>query len=93
MDASRAGNTTGDERSTVAYQSQSGNEVVFTSFTTEKQVSRRSLMPTNKLEMKIHRPRMSKLKDFTHQATKSVLVTISGRIEVLCATVATTDAE
>lgn len=89
MDASRAGNTTGDERSTVAYQSQSGNEVK----ATEKQVSRRSLMPTNKLEMKIHRPRMSKLKDFTHQATKSVLVTITGRIEVLCAMLATTDAE
>lgn len=86
MDASRAGNTTGDERSTVAYQSQSGNEVK----ATEKQVSRRSL--SNKLEMKIHRPRMSKLKDFTHQATKSVLVTITGRIEVLCAMLATTDA-
>lgn len=89
MDAPRAGNTTGDERSTVAYQAQSGNEVK----ASEKQVSRRSLMPTNKLEMKIRRPRMSKLKDFTHQATESVLVTITGRIEVLCAMLATTDAE
>lgn len=74
-------------RARFVYQTQSGNELK----TSEEQLSRRLLMPTNKkIKMKIHRSGMSKLKDFTLQATKNVLQTITGKFEGLYAT---TDAE